>query len=545
MLAGAQVGFLPALANLSTRVECPLEDIMRIRFLPLTLLVGLLIVIAGCESQENTPPLIPEGAGFVFHVDPSGKVVTRIETSGSSLEPEFLPSNTRILEPDIDLELSYFDYKFLAGNRFEIYSKFTNIHEQADYHQPFFFTLNTLDNAVSANAPLVTDENLGDDGVLESGEETSLLTFEVVHQGVPFDFLVDANAVTLTLTDLGTLGGNESWARDLNEQGQVVGSSTTASGNTHAFLWEDGVMIDLGTLDAPYNFTSLASSINERGQIAGTSYSSNLGLDGHAFLWEDGVMIDLGTLGGAYSQANAINGRGQVVGFSETPSGEQHAFLWENGVMTDIGPAGLQSYARFVNEVGEVAGLLETPAPYAFFWKDGVLTQIDVYASFPRGFNNRGQVVGEGCTSPSCSEIESFLWEDGQLTIIGGLPGSLFSQPDDVNELGQVVGQSHVGLPLFNNHAYLWEDGVITDLGTLAGPNLEITSSAIAINNLGQVVGNSETTSGENHAFLWEDGVMTDLGPVAAGEINDSGQILGSIELPSGDRHAVLLTIGE
>jgi probable HAF family extracellular repeat protein len=39
-------------------------------------------------------------------------------------------------------------------------------------------------------------------------------------------------------------------------------------------------------------------------------------------------MIDLGTLGGGFSQANAINPAGQVVGFSITASGESHATLW-------------------------------------------------------------------------------------------------------------------------------------------------------------------------------------------------------------------------
>src|SRR6185503_13442543 len=52
-----------------------------------------------------------------------------------------------------------------------------------------------------------------------------------------------------TLTDLGTLGGSSSQAVAINEAGQIIGQSYLAGdAEQHAFVWQGGVMTDLGTL---------------------------------------------------------------------------------------------------------------------------------------------------------------------------------------------------------------------------------------------------------------------------------------------------------
>jgi len=168
------------------------------------------------------------------------------------------------------------------------------------------------------------------------------------------------------MSDLGTLGGNNSNGHTLNERGQVVGwSETTTTPDPsfgfppyHAFLWEKGVMSDLGTLGGKL---SVFPWINNGGQVAGVS---TLPGDAHfhGFLWQDGVMTDLGALSGdPDSDAYAINDKGQVVGDSgDATTGVFRASIWENGVMNDLNtliPAdsGVQLFTAFkISPLGEI-----------------------------------------------------------------------------------------------------------------------------------------------------------------------------------------------
>jgi probable HAF family extracellular repeat protein len=129
------------------------------------------------------------------------------------------------------------------------------------------------------------------------------------------------------MTQLQTLpGATYGGAQGINDRSQVVGYAGFPGGFSinRAFLWQSGVATDLGTLGGD---NSQAFDIDNRGQVVGWAETSRGG-GTEAFLWNRGVMTGLGTLAGLGSQATAINNRGQVVGDSATAEGFSHAVLW-------------------------------------------------------------------------------------------------------------------------------------------------------------------------------------------------------------------------
>jgi probable HAF family extracellular repeat protein len=130
-----------------------------------------------------------------------------------------------------------------------------------------------------------------------------------------------------SLVDLGTLGGDGSFASDISDHGVVVGAADRADGSRHAFAAEPGApMRDLGTLGGTY---SVAKSINAAGAIVGAA-TTETGAE-HGFIYEHGTMADLNTRiparVGVVVDATGINNRGQIAVDLTLPGGVTHAAI--------------------------------------------------------------------------------------------------------------------------------------------------------------------------------------------------------------------------
>lgn len=148
---------------------------------------------------------------------------------------------------------------------------------------------------------------------------------------------VDANG---SVRMLGTLSGSPTWsvATAINQHGQVVGGSTYEGAQDrwtgHAFLYQHGTMVDLGTLGG---WDSFANDINDAGQAVGWS-TDDTG-DMVPFIYTGGAMRNLGAFdaGWALGEARAINNAGMVVGWARYSGSEAtDAFLHTGSGMRNL-----------------------------------------------------------------------------------------------------------------------------------------------------------------------------------------------------------------
>ena len=350
------------------------------------------------------------------------------------------------------------------------------------------------------------------------------------------------------LTDLGTLGGSNSYAFSINDAGAITGFSETTGTDPlggeaeHAFLYTTS-MVDLGTL--PGDADSAGIAINSSGNIAGIAAPEG-GAGGTGGGGEHGIYIqpsaetitDLGTLdnsGPNISYAYGINDDGDIVGYSfENFDIPQSPFIWTGASMVPDGST--SEYALAINDSGVGVGSQQVyfnnnDAPdVAAFVIEGDWTVFgpdSVTGGTPRSYavaiNNASPALIAGYVDYSASgsgyEGDSmaftYAYPSGPFTTLGLPIGSDTSRGYGLNADGSVVGTAYdyyvsrqtLGLDNPTDYTFgraaIFQNGSVYYLDDLATNATGWTlSNAMSINDNGAIVGWGVTPSGAYHAYL-------------------------------------------
>ena len=318
----------------------------------------------------------------------------------------------------------------------------------------------------------------------------------------PLLAVVSAQTQTLryTITDLGAFT-----ARAMNDAGEVAGSM----GNK-AVLYSNGSLSDI---TPPNGVIAEALGLNNVGQVVGKVFFCDL-VDGNCvngrtrgFVYDKGTHVILGTLGGRDSMAVDVNDAGQVAGWADTTTGgPSHAIIFKNGSLEDIGARSSadSTIASGINSSGEVSGLgsSNTSNRGAFLYRNGSFFFFETNG-FANDINNSAQVVGRFGGNDDGS-ARAFLFSDAVRKDLGTLSTShRFSSALAINNVGEVVG---VSSPSFfssdGERAFVYGGGVMQDLNTLVPASSgRVLTSASDINDAGQIVANG-LVNDVSHAFL-------------------------------------------
>jgi probable HAF family extracellular repeat protein len=231
------------------------------------------------------------------------------------------------------------------------------------------------------------------------------------------------------LSQLPLLGGNNGFATGVNNSGLAVGwaettvhDPTCVSPQVLQFLavrWGPGSADKQVLPPYPGDSTSAATAINDAGEVVGISGACDVAVGAfsarHALEWIDGQPRRLPTLGGAaFNTPMAINNRGVIVGFSDTPGDVV------NGVLTVNNQATLWTAQGIVN-LHTLAG--------------------DVTAQ-ATGINDFDQVVGTSFDADNNSRV--FLWQKGTIYDLNKLVQSnaplYLLESGDINDRGEITG---------------------------------------------------------------------------------------------------------
>ena len=305
----------------------------------------------------------------------------------------------------------------------------------------------------------------------------------------------------------------------------------------------------LTQLNTPEGFTGgVAFDINNNGVVVGRS-RKNTDFVERAILWNTaGIGAELlGHQGFSDNNgvAKAINDTGQVVG-----SADKAATIWTDGINSIGTDLRNISTLKDINDSGfsisNTALLDNNQEPTTL---SGIYDELGSLRSETIALNNNNSIIGTIGLRKSryiaAPVINPILIKDNNFNLLGTLPNfeGGDARPSDINDNEQIVGVSYEGNATYggltNNlksYAVIWQNDLIASLGTLGGTK----SSAVKINNQGQIIGNSTDANGINHAFIWQNDGMYDLSAALCNipsscitnvrAINDNGEIVASVQ---------------
>jgi probable HAF family extracellular repeat protein len=349
--------------------------------------------------------------------------------------------------------------------------------------------------------------------------------------------------------DLGALpGGGFSLPGTVNDAGVVAGFSVASDGLQHPVLWVGGHLVDLNHSD-DHGLNTQAFGINSLGRVSIQTETSAYDPNGEDFclygtghecvaaVWQGGRFVPLPTLGGNNGTVGNVNSFGQIAGVAET-------------AVPDSSCASKLPSQKLRYRAVIWGPDLRSVKPLGLLGTDTVSVALWV--------NDKGQAVGAsgGCSNTSPPPLaggpHAILWEaDGRPVDLGNLGSTAGSAALAINNLGEVVGASSLrDDSTFSNGTvgFLWtRQHGMKNLGTLPG---DVASGAVAINDTGEIAGISIDPAGNLRAVYWHNGIAVDLNTqVAAGSnlyllwaaaINNRGEITGFGVTSTGETHAFL-----